>query len=71
MDLRNGRILMGELWQNPKARAIIQEEFPQVTRNPMLLRMGLGMPLSRVLEHVRGRVPQAKVDQALRRLQQL
>lgn len=71
MDLRNGRIVMGELWQNPKARAVLQQEFPELNHNPMLLRIGMKMPLSRVLEHVRGKVPQARVDRALQRLQQL
>ena len=71
MDLRNGRITMAELWENPRARAILQQEFPQFARNPMMLRMGLRMPLSRVLEHARGRVPQEKVERALQRLQNL
>lgn len=71
MDLRNGRIVMGELWQNPQARAILRQEFPELDRNPMLLRMGMRMPLSRVLQHVRGKVSQEKVDRALQRLQQL
>ncbi|MBR6554858.1 MAG: hypothetical protein IKT90_01465 [Clostridia bacterium] len=71
MDLRNGRIMMAELWENPRARAILQQEFPQFARNPMMLRMGLRMPLSRVLEHARGRVPQEKVERALQRLQNL
>ena len=71
MDLRNGRIMMSELWENPQARAILQQEVPQFARNPMMLRMGLRMPLSRVLEYARGRVPQAKVERALQRLQNL
>ncbi len=71
MDLRNGRIMMSELWENPQARAILQQEFPQFVQNPMMLRMGLRMPLSRVLEYARGRVPQVKVEQALQRLQKL
>ena len=71
MDLRNGRIMMSELWENPQARAILQQEFPQFARYPMMLRMGLRMPLSRVLEYARGRVPQAKVERALQRLQNL
>lgn len=71
MDLRNGRITVGELWQNPKARAILQREFPQFAGNPMLLRMGMGMPLSKVLGFARGRVPQAKIDQVLEALQKL
>ncbi len=71
MDLRNGRIMMSELWENPQARAILQQEFPQFARNPMMLRMGLRMPLSRVLEYARGRVPQGKVERALQRLQNL
>jgi hypothetical protein len=63
--------MMSELWENPQARAILQQEFPQFARNPMMLRMGLRMPLSRVLEYARGRVPQAKVERALQRLQNL
>ena len=71
MDLRNGRITIGELWRNPQARAVLQQEFPQYANNPMLLRMAMGMPLGRVLDHARGRVSQAKIDRALQRLQAL
>lgn len=71
MDLRNGRIMMSELWSNPRARAILQQEFPQIVRNPLMMRMGMGMSLGRVLEHARGKVPQHKLDHALQRLQQL
>jgi hypothetical protein len=71
MDLRNGRITMAELWKNPKARTILQQEFPQIVRNPVMMRMGMGMTLGRVLEHARGRVPQEKLDRALKQLQQL
>lgn len=69
MDLRNGRITMGELWKNPQARAILQREFPEIAGNPMMLRMAMGMSLSRVIPHARKHYSQQKVDGVIRQLQ--
>ncbi len=70
MDLQNGRITVGQLLQIPAARRIFNEEFPGVLNSPMV-RMARGMSLNRVLGHVRGRVPQQKIDRVLQRLQAL
>ena len=70
MDLHNGRISVGQLLQNPGAKRILNEEFPGVLGSPMV-RMARGMSLSQVLGHVRGRVPQQKIDRVLKRLQAL
>ncbi|HIU42795.1 MAG TPA: hypothetical protein IAB67_00670 [Candidatus Ventrousia excrementavium] len=70
MDLRNGNITVGELLRNPAAVRIFNEEFPGVLQSPMV-RMARGMSLNRVLGHVRGRVPQQKLDRLLTRLREL
>ena len=70
MDLQNGRITVGQLLRNPAARRIFDEEFPGLLGSPMV-RMAQGMSLNRVLSHVRGKVPQQKIDHVLQRLQAL
>ena len=36
MDLKNNKITVGELLDNPKSRAVFQRRFPMVMKHPML-----------------------------------
>lgn len=36
MDLKNNKITVGELLDNPAARAVLQRRFPMVMKHPML-----------------------------------
>lgn len=36
MDLKNNKITVGELLDDPKAKAVFQRRFPMVMRHPML-----------------------------------
>lgn len=36
MDLKNNKITVGELLDNPAARAVIQKRFPMVMKHPLL-----------------------------------
>jgi len=70
LDLRNNQITVGELLRNSKSREILQREFPEIMRNPMI-RMAGNMSLSRVLQYARGQVPQSKIDKVLVELQEV
>lgn len=70
LNLQNGNIRVGDLLQNPGAVRIFNEEFPGMLNSPMV-RMARGMSLNRVLGHVRGKVPQQKINRVLERLRAL
>ncbi len=36
MDLKGNKITVGELMDNPKAKAVFQRRFPMVIRHPLL-----------------------------------
>ena len=36
MDLKNNKITVGELLDNPASRGVVQRRFPMVLRHPML-----------------------------------
>lgn len=35
MDLRNNQITLGELWDNPKSRAVFQKRVPMLGKHPV------------------------------------
>lgn len=35
MDLRNDQITLGELWDDPKSRAVFQKRVPMLARHPV------------------------------------
>ena len=70
MDLRNGQITIGELLSDPKVRKLVQQQFPGVFRHPML-QMAHQMPIYRAANMARRYVPQAKINQVLRMLEEL
>lgn len=70
MDLRNNKITIGELYQNPKVRAILEKEYPKVVGHPML-RIAWDLPLYKAIAVARDYVPQAQIDAVLSRLQAL
>lgn len=70
MDLKNNEITVGEIVANPAAKAILKKEFPEVM-NPVLLAMGRGFSLGRVLSMAGERYPQAKIEGVLEKLRAL
>jgi hypothetical protein len=67
MDLRNNLITVGEILNNPKAKAILTREFPELM-NPLLIGMARRMTLSDVLLKAHGRYPKEKLDRVLSEL---
>ena len=35
MDLRNNQITLGELWDNPRSRAVFQKRIPMIAKHPV------------------------------------
>ena len=35
MDLRNNQITLGELWDNPRIRAVFQRKVPMLAKHPV------------------------------------
>lgn len=70
MDLRANRITVGEILQNPRARALLLREFPML-RDRRVLRHVSPMPLWRVLQLGAGRMPRARIDNLLRQVREL
>ena len=70
MDLRNYQITVGQLLADPRARAILEREFPGLIRHPLIQRAG-NLTLSQVLRLASGMVPAQKIQSLLSELQAL
>ena len=64
MDLKNGRVTVGDLLDHPGAKAVRQKRFPMLMKHPM---MGAArtITLEQILAVAREFVPQKKIDEAL------
>ena len=65
MDLRNGRITLGELAKDPRARALVDREFPGILNHPMA-GLFMGLTLDQAMGKLAGRLPR----ETIRRLRQ-
>ena len=71
MDLKNGRITIGEILENPNARAMIQRSrYAMLLNNPMLGQFRT-MPLQNALGQARRFLPANVVDRAVARLKEM
>ncbi|MEA5010595.1 MAG: hypothetical protein VB100_02600 [Angelakisella sp.] len=70
MDLRNGNITLGEIMQNPKARAAVNREFPGILNHPFARRF-YGMTLNQGIKMLQGKVPKQRIDAWLRELESI
>ena len=70
MDLKNGRITVGELLDNPASRGVFQRRFPMVMKHPM---MGAArtVTLEQLIAFARGYIPQKKIEETLEELRHL
>lgn len=64
MDLKNGKVTVGELMDHPGARAVLQKRFPMLMKHPM---MGAArtITLEQILSVAQAYVPQKKIEEAL------
>ena len=49
MDLRSGKITLGEVLSNPKAKALMQKELPELADSPLLL-FARNMTVAQILQ---------------------
>ena len=70
MDLRNGRVTIGEILANPKARAMVQRAYPKVLASPMAMRFR-NMPLGTALQYAGRFVPRDRLDWGVAQLREL
>ena len=70
MDLRSGKITLGEVLSNPKAKALLQKELPELAGSPLLL-FARNMTVKQILQMVKGKVPQDKITRLLEQLKAL
>ncbi|MEA4920256.1 MAG: hypothetical protein VB078_04995 [Clostridiaceae bacterium] len=70
MDLKNGNITLGEVLRNPNAANILNDAFPGIMNNRMMMRMGYSMTLNKIVSHARGRVPQWQLNNVIDSLKQ-
>lgn len=71
MNLRENQITVGELLENPAARAAVQRLYPGLLKNPMVARMR-HLTLAQVLRLAAPHIPQNQLEtllEALRRCQ--
>jgi hypothetical protein len=72
MDLKNNRITMGELLNDPRSRAVLQRYFPRFVNNPLMVRMGRGMTLQQTLQMARNHgISQAALSKAMEELRNI
>ena len=59
MNLKNYQITVGEVLQNPQAKAMLQKELPMVMRHPMLP-MANAIPLKDVIHYAAAMCPKER-----------
>ena len=64
MDLKNGRVTVGDLLDHPGAKAVLQKRFPMLMKHPML-GAARTITLEQILAVAREFVTQKKIDEAL------
>ena len=70
MDLRSGKITLGEGLSNPKAHALVQKELPELADSPLLL-FARNMTVAQILQMTKGKIPEEKVTRLLEQLKAL
>lgn len=70
MDLRNQKITVGELLDNPKSRAVFQRRFGKFMKHPMV-GAARSLTLSQLAEMAAVYLPPRTIQDTLKELQQL
>ncbi len=70
MNLKNNRITLGEILQNPAAKALLQKKFPQALSHPMA-GPARSLTVEQAVEFARLYVSQPVIDEVLRELKRL
>lgn len=70
MDLKNNKITVGELLDNPKSHAVFQRRFPMVMKHP-LLGAARTVTLEQLISFAGAYVPRNIVNETLQELRKL
>ena len=70
MNLKNNRITLGELLDNPASHAVLQRRFPTLLRHPML-NMARKAPLEQAVAFARNRLSPQDINCTLEELRRL
>ena len=70
MDLKNNRITVGELLDNPASKAVFQKRFAKVMNHP-LIPAARSLTLEQLLNLAQVYIPKPMIQDTLRELQKL
>lgn len=70
MDLKNGKITVGELLDNAGSRSVFQRRFPMVMKHPMV-GAARTVTLEQLIAFAGSYIPQKKIDETLEELKRL
>lgn len=70
MDLKNRQITLGELWDNPRSRAVFQKRVPMLAKHPVR-GAARTVTLEQLADFMTGWVPGMMVEGVIRELQRL
>ena len=70
MDLRKNQITLGELWDNPRSRAVFQKKVPMLAKHPPK-GAARTVTLEQLSDFLSGWAPQAMITGVVQELQRL
>ncbi len=70
MDLRNGQITLGELWDDPRSRAVFQKKVPMLSKHPVK-GAARTVTLEQLADFMSGWVPQMLINSVMQDLKKL
>ena len=70
MDLRNNQITLGELWDDPKSRAVFQKRIPMLAKHPVK-GAARTVTLEQLLDFMAGWVPGMMINSVITDLKRL
>lgn len=70
MDLRKKQITLGELWDNPRSRAVFQKRVPMLAKHPVR-GAARSVTLEQLADFLSGWVPEGMVAGVIRELEKL
>lgn len=70
MDLKNNQILVGELLDNPKSRAVFQKHFAKVMNHP-LIPAARTLTLAQLINIAQVYIPRIVIQDTVRELERL
>ena len=70
MDLRNNQITLGELWDNPRSRAVFQRKVPMLAKHPVR-GAARTVTLEQLADFVSSWVPSAMINGVIQDLRRL